>query len=223
MINKIRKLELVHKQSRAPETYLELTQTRKVLLEIFDRRTCRKFTLNQKLFYEQSNKCGRLLARAIQTKRASTNVHTIKDSLGKSSSVTADIASQFERYYTKVYNNLPFQPKATTGHNPRKALIKDFLKKFSPKPISREDACEEDNPISEEELKIAIKQLKMGKRPGADSFSASYFKIFADTLTALFLKAFNSLTSSTLPFHRLLEAHISYTERGEGHHVSYQL
>lgn len=183
-------------------------QTRQQLLEIFDRKTQRKFILNQKLFYEQGNKCGRLLARAIHAKKASTNIHTIKDSLGKASSVTADIAFQFERYYTELYN-LPHQTDGGTGHNSRKTLIKDFLEKFSPTPISWEDAHELDNPISEEELKRTIRQLKMGKSPGLDGLSASYFKMFADILSATFLKAFNSFSSSSLSFHRLLEAHIT--------------
>lgn len=114
--------------------------------------------------------------RAIHAKKSSTSIHTIKDSLGKASSITADIAHQFERYYTGLYN-LPGQTEGDTGHNSRKALIKDFLEKFSPTPISREDARKLDNPISEEELKRAIKQLKKSKSPGPDGLSASYFLV----------------------------------------------
>lgn len=42
-----------------------------------------KFTLAQKLFYEQGNKSSKLLARALQAKKASTTVHTIHTPQGR--------------------------------------------------------------------------------------------------------------------------------------------
>lgn len=87
-------------------------------------------------------------------------------------------------------------------------IFKLIIKKKS-LPIDGDDARHLESPILEEELKRAIKQLKAGKSPGPDRFRGTYFKTFTETLSTPFLKAFNSLYSSTLPFHRLLEAHIT--------------
>lgn len=208
LIQKIKTLELAHKQTQAQQTYQELTQTREYLLTELSHKTKRKFILQQKLFYEFGNKSGKYLVRAIQKNKARSNSHTINDSQGRSKVTAPDIASQFEAYCSTLYN-LDTQADGPSNNNTRQSLIKNFLKEHCPKPIDREDARQLEHPISEDELKNAIKQLKAGKSPGPDGFTAVYFKTFTEALTGPFLKAFNSLSSSTLPFHRLLKAHIT--------------
>ncbi|XP_077341175.1 uncharacterized protein LOC143986639 [Lithobates pipiens] len=214
LVHKIQQLERAHKHSLAQATLQDLTETRKLLQEALNRKTHRKFILTQKLFYEQGNKNGRLLAQAIRTKRISTTVHTIKDPGGTAHTSSADIASQFETYYKSLYNlHSPSSTHSTQRH--REMLLTDFLEKYSPGKISDELASELDNPISDLELRQAIKQLKPGKSPGPDGLSAPYYKAFTEILTTPFLRAFNSLSNSETPFHRLLEAHITKNVRME--------
>lgn len=61
-------------------------------------------------------------------------------------------------------------------------------------------------PLTLTELKLSIKQLKLGKSPGPDGFTATYYKTF---LEDPFLCAFNSLSPTTPSGHDLLEAHIA--------------
>uniref|UniRef100_A0A8C5QB08 Reverse transcriptase domain-containing protein n=1 Tax=Leptobrachium leishanense TaxID=445787 RepID=A0A8C5QB08_9ANUR len=49
-------------------------------------------------------------------------------------------------------------------------------------------------PITDEELRIAIKDTPTGKAPGPDGLSLLYYKKLLDTLTPQWLSAFNSLT-----------------------------
>lgn len=80
LIHKIKTLERVYKQTYAQQTYQDLTQTRELLLAELSHKTKHKFILQQKLFYEFGNKSGKYLAKAIQTNKVCTNIHTIKDS-----------------------------------------------------------------------------------------------------------------------------------------------
>lgn len=54
-------------------------------------------------------------------------------------------------------------------------------------------------PITEEELMLAIKSLKPGKSAGPDGFMVHYYKLFADTLKAPFLRALNHLKTPPQP------------------------
>lgn len=48
-------------------------------------------------------------------------------------------------------------------------------------------------PLTAEEILSAIKTLKLGKRPGPDGLSVTYYKKFADLLSPLLERAYNSL------------------------------
>lgn len=122
--------------------------------------------------------------------------------------------AHFETYYSDLYN-LPKHPAGHMETDNRPTSIKTFLQKFCPKPIDKEDTFHVENPILVDKFKTAVEQLRNGKSPGTVGFTAVYFKIFMNTLSPHFLKAFNSLTSSTLPFRRLLEAHITAIPKEE--------
>lgn len=104
LIQKIKTLELAHKQTQAQHTCHDLTQTREPLLAALSHKTKCKFVLQQKLFYEFGNKSGKYLANTIQTNKAQTNIYTINYSQGRLRVTAPDIASQFEGYYFNLYN-----------------------------------------------------------------------------------------------------------------------
>lgn len=55
-----------------------------------------------------------------------------------------------------------------------------------------------------EEFKTAVKELKPGKTPGPDSYSASYYKLFKEILMSKFVAPFNSLCyGSAMPIDTL--------------------
>lgn len=82
LTNRIYTLEQKHKASLATEALAELTRTREELLEELHKTLKLKYTLSQKYFYEFGNKSGKLLARALQAKKAAQTIHTIKDTSG---------------------------------------------------------------------------------------------------------------------------------------------
>lgn len=204
LISRIQTLETTHKQSRMSQTLQELTESRSALRNLLDSKHRRRLTLSHKLFYEHSNKCGRILARCIRARKTNLAVQCIKDSQGTIFSSTPDIARQFEKYYSDLYNlNTTLSgPENTTN---RAQIINSFLEKHCPRKLSPDEANLLDRPLSELELHQAVKQLKTGKSPGPDGFSAVYYRTFTDSLSSPFLKAFNALASPQNHTHRLLQ------------------
>lgn len=67
---RIHALERAHKASLATKSLAELLQAREEFREELSKTLKRKYILTQKLFYEFGNKSGKMLARAIQHKKA---------------------------------------------------------------------------------------------------------------------------------------------------------
>lgn len=70
LITRIHMLELAHKMSQATFSLQELQQIRADLLEELNKKIKRNYVLSQKIFYEYANKSGKLLARALLSKKA---------------------------------------------------------------------------------------------------------------------------------------------------------
>lgn len=88
-------------------------------------------------------------------------------------------------------------------------MITNFLNQYSPNPITPSEAEALDRQISMEETSEALKQLNTGKSPGPDGLTVDYYKSYLDATFPQFLKAFNSLASSSHTNRDLLEAHIT--------------
>ncbi|XP_077340933.1 uncharacterized protein LOC143986462 [Lithobates pipiens] len=198
---KLRNLEASHKQTLAQHTLEELTDTRALINETLNLNVKKKFILSQKLFYEQGNKCGRFLAQALRKQRNNNVIHHLRSSSGELITHNRDIAKEFEKYYSSLYN---LQNSAPDSDN----MISSFLSQFAPDKISSEASESLDSPISPVEWNLALKSLKPGKSPGPDGLPALYYKTFSDLLRKPFLKAFNSLSPSSPFSQRMLEAHI---------------
>lgn len=95
----IHALEKTHKRTQAWSTLQELSQLRAKLMEEMNKRTKRNLILSQKRIYEYGNKSGRLLAKALRAKRATTTIHCIHDLTGKKLTNNVQIADQFVKYY----------------------------------------------------------------------------------------------------------------------------
>lgn len=91
LIGHIRTLEASHKQSKAQYTLDDLT--RNLPLVELSKRYRRRLALSQKLFYEEGDKCSRLLLRRLRAKRTVSTVHLVADRGGKAQHVSNAIAS----------------------------------------------------------------------------------------------------------------------------------
>lgn len=92
LIANIRRLEATHKQSHSQQTLQELMHSHSTLLEELGERTRRQYVLHQRVFYEQGNKCGRLLTRAVRASRPFNTIHHIQTQQGTLLSKNEDIA-----------------------------------------------------------------------------------------------------------------------------------
>lgn len=207
LLEKIRKLEGLHKQSQALTTLTDLIQARKDLLDLLDKQIQRKYILSKKKFYEFGNKASKMLAKALQVSRSNKTIHHITDPSGRKLTKTLDIARQFVQYYSKLYNLA--SPTTATDSSTRPQMISEFLKQYIPNPISESIAQELNTPLTLTEVKNALKQMKAGKSPGPDGLTAGYYKTYANLLTPHFLKAFNSFAQPINPPRDLLTAHIT--------------
>lgn len=130
-------------------------------------------------------------------KKSDTIIDSINIPEGTKLTSNDQIANQFGKYYTQLYN-LRAPPTQKVSDN-RLQLIKDFLAQHGPKPISDADASSLEQPLSKEELDAVLKQVKPGKSPGPDSLTLGYYKAFIDTLYPHFLSAFNSICPDNPP------------------------
>ena len=125
LIDQIHKLEMSHKRDIAISTLDELTKMRAILAEELNLKTKRQYVLRHRIYYEQGNKSGKLLAKAVQSKKISSTIHQIRDNQGKSYSTNEEIANQFEAYYHSLYN-LPSDPKCPQTSEKRAKMIRNF-------------------------------------------------------------------------------------------------
>lgn len=56
----------------------------------------------------------------------------------------------------------------------RREVITDFLTQYGTQTITKQQAEEMEDPLSEQELQTALKQMKPGKSPGHDGLSLQY-------------------------------------------------
>lgn len=80
IISEFQNLEASHKLTKERESLQKLMDARARLLEEMGRKQRRQAAMSQKLFYDQSNKPGRLLARTLRAQQAASRVHSIHDS-----------------------------------------------------------------------------------------------------------------------------------------------
>lgn len=74
-----------------------------------------------------------------------------------------------------------------------------FLDQYNPASIDPAAAASLDAPLTEEEFKLALGAMKLGKSPRPHSFTGQYFKSFTETLFPHCLAAFNSSADNSFP------------------------
>ncbi|KAM9330707.1 annexin A1 [Gastrophryne carolinensis] len=209
LVQQIADLELKHKRSLQAPVLQELESKRQELKDVLFRETSRFFTRRHGLFYEQGNKAGRLLARALRPKQAKIRIEGIRGSDGIFYQKNGEIADLFRRFYLTLYN-LPVQQ----GKRDVEGSMEAYLMDSGMPSLSEEEVEQLEAPITVMELQKAIKASKPGRTPGPDGFSSQYYKTFSDQLLPLMARAFESTaTSGSLP-RSALEAQIVVIPKG---------
>lgn len=79
LIDKIKRLEIFHKQSASKAALQDLTHMRITLLDELGENARRRYILREKVFYEHRNKNVRLLERTIQMAKSLSTINHIRD------------------------------------------------------------------------------------------------------------------------------------------------
>ena len=143
-------------------------------------------TLNRSrhAFYKQANKPGTYLARALNTLNKTFKPIKLKIANRVLSSNPLKIVQKFSSHLKQLYSE-------TTVFDESKA--DSFFAQINLPQISQSQKEQLEEPITQEDVALAIRELKINKRPGPDGFSANYLKTFTELLSPRLAEAFNNL------------------------------
>lgn len=165
LADRVKTLESAHKRSLAADSLEALLSARKDLLGELQVRLKCKFALTNKLYYEFGNKSGKLLANALQKKKAAHTIHSITTPTGEMLHRSDLIAKQFTSYLSSIYN-LP-NPSVSGTPTPREKLIEDFLSKYGAPAAPTPDLTHLGAPVSIDE---GLEAIATGKKPWPGRF-----------------------------------------------------
>uniref|UniRef100_A0A803KBE4 Reverse transcriptase domain-containing protein n=1 Tax=Xenopus tropicalis TaxID=8364 RepID=A0A803KBE4_XENTR len=206
LTQKISKLEQLHKNSLTENTLTELTTTRELLKAELNKKSTYALQKCKSLYYENSNKPGKLLARAVKQKIGMSYIPAIKTQNDKIVYKTIEIASTMHKYYSDLYN---IKKPTDIAEGAFLQKIKAYINKTALPCLKQEERDLLEEPIGQAELLSSIKASPSGKAPGPDGYTAIFYKTLRSELSDLMLDAFNNLDSNPCTPSAMLDAHIS--------------
>ena len=118
------------------------------------------------------------LSRLIKKKRERTQINTIRNERGETTTDTTEIQKIVRNYYEKLHakkcENLDEKVK--------------FLEKYNLPKLSKEEAESLKRTVTPDEIETVIKKLPTHKSPGPDSFTGEFYKAFKEELTPILHK-----------------------------------
>lgn len=181
---KIKQLEREHQQSNKEDTLQAMKDTRKELDDLLTYKTEGALRFINRKYYEMGNKASRLLAFQLRKAQSSRAVHKIKSpDNGETLTQPTDITKAFAMHYRKLYEE--------QSDPQRNEKMESFFSSIDLPKLTSEEADMVSSPITEEEIKNTIAQLKNNKSPGTDGFSGEYYKAFVGELTPILCNAYN--------------------------------
>ncbi|CAH2222292.1 Hypothetical predicted protein, partial [Pelobates cultripes] len=176
-------LEQRHKRTQQDQTYRDLITKRRQLTEIIGRKHARQVQRSNAFFYVHANKGGKLLAQMLRGPQNKAQVHTQRTRQGRLMQFPEEIADEFRSFYTKLYNTTDIN--GDTGTAQKQTETARYLQNFNPDALTLEEAETLDVPVTEEEVKLALKTAKNGKAPSPDVFSGRILQEMAATITVI--------------------------------------
>ena len=145
----LRLQELEEQQQRQPRasTRKEVMRIRAELSDIETKSTILRINKTRSWFFEKINKTDKLLSRLIKKKRKRTQINTIRNERGETTTDTTEIQRILRNYYQEVYvkkfENLDAMNK--------------FLEKYNLPKLNEEEAESLNRPITAGEIEAVIK------------------------------------------------------------------
>ena len=191
--NMIKKLEREHKQLRNPEILRQLKAKRQQLDDMLTYKAEGALRFANREYYEWGNRASRLLAFQLRKAQSNRTINKIiEPNSNQNLTQPKEISEAFATYYKTLYKE---------EHIPGKTeKIESFLNSINLTKLTTEEADRITSPITEEEIKDSIRNLKNNKSPGPDGYAGEYFKVFIEELTPLLCRVYNyALTEGDPP------------------------
>ncbi|CAH2306963.1 Hypothetical predicted protein [Pelobates cultripes] len=125
LTQKISDLEMAHKRDQQDQTYRDLMSNRRHFSELIESKHTRTIRRTRAFFYMHANKGGKLLARMLRGTQSRAQVHALRTTQGTLTQFPEEIASEFQRFYTQLYNTRGVDDG--TSQTTRKAETTDYL------------------------------------------------------------------------------------------------
>ena len=178
-INTVKELEaeLVIMERKLAEHYTDslfndICKCKFKIHEIFNKKAEYALFRLKTTFYEAGEKTGKLLARQLKEQSCAHVIPTIRRE-GSLVTSSKEINEVFKSFYQM----------------PNKLSLQNFFQNLTLPCLSPAQVETLDKPVSQEEVKKAIRAMKTGKSPGSDGFPVEYYKeyICGDTRETLLL------------------------------------
>ena len=154
----VHKQELEEQQQRKPRARRrkEITKIKAELNHIETKSTIVRINESRSWFFEKITKIDKPLSRLIKNKRERTQINTIRNERGETTTDTTEIQRIVRNYYEEMYarkfENLDEMDK--------------FLEKYNLPKLNEEEAESLNRPVTPDEIETVIKKLPTRKRPG---------------------------------------------------------
>lgn len=190
--NKIKQMEIQHRNTGSTRILLELKEARKSLDKLLSYKAEGALRFSKQKYYESGNRASRLLAFQLRKAQADRTVSKVTHpTLRKTVSHPKDVANAFASFYQTLYDKM--KPNPTSNE------IETFLASLNIPSLSEEVSEQMVSDITEMEIRDVIKRLKNNKSPGVDGLPGEFYKCFVDDLAPILTKLFRYSLSKDNP------------------------
>lgn len=172
----IKDLEQQHKKTRDGEVLARLFRKREVMRVLIEQETRKLYNLVKKERYLGGNRSGKFLAKVLRKKKNTNYIDKIETRTGDIRYKNKDITLTFGGLYAINKND------TQEGREQKREKIKNYLKDIGLAKITEIEQSTLEAPITEDEVRNALKETPVGKSPGPDGLSVLYYKKYQDNL-----------------------------------------
>lgn len=196
----IAQLDDIYSVSPSPDIYNEhLTLQAEFDTIVTDQITELLFK-SRSTYYEQGDKAGRLLAHKLRQSSSSHQISRIRTSAGAITLDPRGINDEFSRFYQSLY---------TSEYQPDTSDLDNFFHSLDVPVVSRDLVEKLEEPITVEELSIAVKSLQSGESPGPDGYPVEFYEKLFPKLAPILLEMYNEAFANEILPPTLTQATIS--------------
>ena len=166
--------ELKEQQQRQPRasTRKEITKIRAELKDIETKSTIVRINESRSCYFEKINNADKPSSRLMKKKKERTQINTIRNERGETTTDTTKIQRIGRNYYEEMY--------AKKCENLGK--MDKFLEKYNLPKLDEEAAESPNRPITPDEIETVIKKLPTHKSPEPHCFTGEFYRAFKGEL-----------------------------------------